>query len=180
MKDVRVRKLLKLKNNSSGDTIIEVMLAMALLTAFLFISWGITNKATQIGINSRKRVEMVNSMKEQAEIIKAFYAKNGSKTAELINNVNPTTTGLDKGPCEPDGVTTDNVFHFTTDSGDIVKQKQKKNAPDADNTLWVQYKQDTASDPKFSDFYIRSCWQTVGSTQNTDSSQFIVRLNRGE
>ncbi len=167
----------KLKN-SSGDTIIEVMLSMALLTAFLFISWGITNKATQIGINSRKRVDMVNAMKEQAEIIKAQYANDGYKVDSLIASVQATTLGLDKDPCTNEGVADNNIFYFTNTTGSLNKEVNKKALPDASNSLWAQYKPSADTDPKYYDFYIRACWQTIGSTQNTDNAQFIVRLNR--
>lgn len=167
----------KLKN-SHGDTIIEVMLAMTLLTSFLFISWGITNKATQIGINSQKRVEMVNAMKEQAEIIKAEYAKNGYSVDTLIDPVAATNTGLDKDPCTNDGVAGNNTFHFANESGNLNKLAQKKLVPNVENALWVQYKPSSGSIPDYYDFYIRACWQTVGSAQNTDNAQFIVRLNK--
>lgn len=166
------------RGDKSGDTIIEVMLAMTLLTSFLFIAWGITNRSAQMGINSRKRIEMVNAMKEQAEIIKAQYASGGYKVDNLISSVQATTLGLDKNPCDPDGVTMSNVFYFTGSATGVHKETNKKSQPDADNSIWVQYMPEAGTDPQYYDFYIRSCWQTTGSSQNTDSSQFVVRLNK--
>jgi hypothetical protein len=166
------------KINRSGDTIIEVMLAMTLLTSFLFIAWGITNRSTQIGINSRKRIEMVNAMKEQAEIIKAQYASGGYQVDDLISSIQATTLGLDENPCDSTGVTSSNIFYFTGSTAGIKKETSKKAQPDVNNSIWVQYKPAPGTDPEYYDFYIRSCWQTTGSSQNTDSSQFIVRLNK--
>ncbi len=163
--------------SQKGDTIIVVMLSMSLLTMFLFLSWGITNKATQIGMNSRKRVEMVNSMKEQAEIIKAQYNNQSFGIDELIKSVTATNTGLDQNSCNNVGVTETNVFYFDYVEDKLQQITTKKQSPDAENTVWVQYKPNADSDPVYYDFYIRACWQTVGSIQNTDSSQFIVRLN---
>lgn len=163
--------------NQTGDTIIEVMLSMSLLTMFLFLSWGITNKATQIGMNSRRRIEMVNSMKEQAEVIKAQYNNPDYGTSGLVNLVAKTDNGLDVNPCDNSGVAGNNVFYFETADNSLSKQTKKKFMPDTDNAVWVQYKPGAGSDPAYYDFYIRACWQTVGSIQNTDSSQFIVRLN---
>jgi len=154
------------------------MLAMTLLTAFLFISWGITNRATQIGINSQKRVEMVNAMKEQAEIIKAQYAKSGYKINDLISSAQATTIGLDDNPCTAPSITASNTFHYANNSGTLVQNPNKKQIPDADSWLAVQYKPNPETDPQYYDFYVRACWRTVGSVQNTDSAQFIVRLNR--
>ena len=180
MLGVKKYKILKIQG-SLGDTIVEVLLSMTLLTAFLFISWGITNKATQIGINSRKRVEMVNAMKEQAEILKAQYIKDGSKVDSIIKNgavnIDATTTGLGSDPCDSTGITNNNIFYYSATSNTIVKSVAKKQMPDINNTLWMQYKPGPGADPEYYDFYIRACWQTVGGNQNTDNSQFIVRLN---
>ncbi len=175
MRKFGIRKL----SDTSGDTIIEVMLSMSLLTAFLFISWGITNKATQIGINSQKRVEMVNAMKEQAEVIKAEYAKNGYSVGNLITSpsVQATTDGLEEDSCTGTGVAVSNIFHFANVAGTLNKKVEKKLVPNAENTLWIQYKPSSDTNPEYYDFYIRACWQTVGSAQNTDHAQFIVRLN---
>ncbi|MDQ5913279.1 MAG: hypothetical protein QG659_701 [Patescibacteria group bacterium] len=172
--------LSRTKISAKGDTIVEVMLAMTLLTAFLFISWGITNRATQIGINSQKRVEMVNAMKEQAEIIKAQYAKSGYKINDLISSVQATAIGLDDNPCTAPSITASTVFHYANNSGTLVKNPNKKQIPDADSWLAVQYKPNPESDPQYYDFYVRACWRTIGSVQNTDSAQFIVRLNKNQ
>ena len=118
--------LSRTKISTKGDTIVEVMLAMTLLTAFLFISWGITNRATQIGINSQKRVEMVNAMKEQAEIIKAQYAKSGYKINDLISSAQATTIGLDDNPCTAPSITASNTFHYANNSGTLVQNPNKK------------------------------------------------------
>src|SRR5690606_4025240 len=64
----------KLHLKQRGDTLVEVILALAVLNAILFISWGITNRSTQQGLNARRRIEMVNLLKEQAELLKAGYA----------------------------------------------------------------------------------------------------------
>lgn len=174
-----------LRLNHKGDTIIEVMLAMALLTAFLFISWGITNKSTQMGINARKRTEMVNAMKEQAEALKAMYVQNGSSVTTIIDRVGRTTNGLDEQSCNPDALSgaTDNEngtnFHYAQNGTSIDKIHQKKQLPDENNRVWLQYQPESGDTPTYYDFYVRACWQTVGSAQNTDNAQFIVRLNQG-
>jgi len=164
------------KISTKGDTIIEVMLAMTLLTAFLFIAWGITNKATQIGINSQKRVDMVNAIKEQAEIIKVRYSEAGYKVNNTLTSVAivsaPTDLGVDACTANPDPAKT-----FFFDASLTPVQNSSKLMPDSANRVWVQYKPENDSSPEYYDFYVRACWQTVGSAQNTDSSQLIVRLN---
>lgn len=130
-------------------------------------------------MNSRKRVEMVNSMKEQAEIIKAQYNNPDFGIGKLIESpLVKTDSGLDKNPCEDPDIAGNNIFYFGYgENNGLEKKFEKKQSPDAENTVWVQYKPNADSDPVYYDFYIRACWQTVGSIQNTDSSQFILRLN---
>ena len=163
------------KINSKGDTIVEVMLAMTLMTAFLFISWGITNKATQTGINSQKRVDMVNAIKEQAEIIKAIYAKSGYRVDASLTST--TENSLDEhlgfNACA-NNLPTAKMFYFNASLNAVSGSKKM---PDDSNRIWVQFKREKDSDPDYYDFYVRACWQTVGSAQNSDNSQLIVRLN---
>lgn len=171
--------------NERADTIIEVMLAMGLLTAFLFISWGITNRSTQMSTNARRRVEMVNAMKEQAEVLKALHAQ-GAPMGALIEDSLPMPDSEDSQVCE--GGNMSRAFHYKSFLEDDVEEIDRAagvyQLPDENNTVWVEYKVDPLSDPdnppEYFDFYVRACWQTVGSIQNTDNSQFIVRLNSNE
>ena len=52
--------------NKRGDTIVEVFLATTVLSAILFSSWAIVNRASQISLAARQRVYMVDQLKEQA------------------------------------------------------------------------------------------------------------------
>ena len=163
------------KISSKGDTIVEVMLAMTLMTAFLFISWGITNKATQTGINSQKRVDMVNAIREQAEVIKAIYARSGYRVGTSLTNTAAVSLardlGVDACAANPSSV---KMFFFDASLNPVTGTKLM---PDGSNRIWVQYKPEKDSNPDYYDFYVRACWQTVGSAQNSDNSQLIVRLN---
>ena len=42
------------QNNSRGDTIIEVLLSMTLLTLIMFTSWGLVNRTTRISLDAGK------------------------------------------------------------------------------------------------------------------------------
>jgi LruC domain-containing protein len=168
--------------NFKGDTIIEVMLAMSLLTSFLFISWGITNRSTQIGINARKRIVMVNAMKEQAEALKSLHAQSQGEIERVIGSGRLAILPADynKSSCDstPDGQYS---FHYELTGDDLAITSGIKAMPDADNAVWVQYlPRDNESNPTYYDFYIRACWQTIGGNQTEDNSQFIVRLNKNQ
>lgn len=167
-----------------GDTLVEVLLALALLSAVLFISWGVVNRATQIGTAARQRITMVDQLKEQAEIIQlqrdndpnTFSSKvttwatattdpETNISPDACNNINLTTPG-----------STPNFFHFVTNSSGVARTAGSKLAARADaGRVWVQYVRNTTDG--YIDFYIRGCWRTSGGQQRTDNTQFILRLN---
>lgn len=171
----------KLKN-WRGDTLVEVLLSMALLTLILLTTWGLTNRSTQSGINSRKRIEMVNQLKEQAEILKSKYS-DGSLPTDLSATIPPiqpsNTTGTDipDNPCDSVNFSATNpaassqAFHFNDAA---VLTSNRKAVKNNDSYVWLQW----VSGSGYRDFYVRGCWQTVGGSQKTDNSQFVVRLNQ--
>lgn len=173
------------RRSSKGDTIIEVVLAMALLTSVLFIAWGITNRATQVMLAARDRTLMVNAVKEQAEIVKAQWAADTSyfssatyPSSSSISNSNPCSTS----PTDP------NHWYLTVDieTGQVapVVNESKAISGDATKLVWIE-KVDTivpstpsAPEQRYSDFYVRACWQSQsGGSQRDENTQVLVRLN---
>lgn len=168
-----------------GDTIVEVMLALTLLSAILFSAWAITNRSSQINLAARQRVVMVNQLKEQAEILKAQYARN--KDQVVINRTfgsataiaSAATTNIPSNPCDTPRDTTSGditpVSGFYFNAAAAVQPGAVKKLTDYDKAyVWVQLN-DTSG---YVDFYIRACWQASGSQQLLDNSQLIVRLNK--
>ncbi len=166
--------------NRQGDTIIEVLLAMSILTLVLFTSWGLVNRSTQLSLAARQRVVMVNQMKEQAEILKAKFAVAGG--AEKIRDdlklvAKPRPASIlkysDTSFCidDPSVLDSRDRFYFNDLASPIGDTKQVNG--DNYSRVWVEY----TTSGNYTDFYIRSCWLTSGGQQKTDNSQFIVRLN---
>jgi|GEM_PF-3338999 len=166
--------------SNTGDTIVEVVLAMAMLALVLFSSWAITNRASQINLTARQRVEMVNQLKEQAELLKSKWAS-GDRIASLATVVsvpsNPCV-GLNLSDANSDPVSAGYMVvakELPTDSTEklFVKSGSKQVKGDLTQRVWVQ-RQDKGT---YTDFYIRGCWVVTGGGQNKlDNSQFIVRL----
>lgn len=161
-----------------GDTIIEVVLSMGLLTSVLFIAWGVTNRATQILATARDRTLMVNSVKEQAEIIKAQWSLDNHYFASATTYPATTITSTLANPCAP---SQPNTWYLSVDpvSGAITKSSGTKViAGDATKKVWVQRENSTGPGPTYTDFYVRACWQSqVGGGQKDESTQVLVRLN---
>ena len=171
----------------AGDTIVEVMLALAILSAVLFTSWGLTTRAIQQRLAARQRIEMVNQMKEQAEIIKSVYAANNG-----VGNTFKTALGLPgedrpsagSTPCQAitdfQNPSATGKFYLTADASGITSPSGTKKVNGKDEQhVWVQYDEVTVAPPgtSYIDFYVRACWQTFGGIQKTDLSEFVVRLN---
>lgn len=165
-----------------GDTIIEVLLAMTLLTLILFTSWGLVNRATQLNLAARKRIDMVNQLKEQAEILKVKYASNKGSLVTMTDELKvqasnaavPVSTNYKTNFCsQPENVggASSAGFHFNT-SAEAVNQG-KKIDENGSSFVWIE----RVNGSGYSDFYIRGCWLTSGGQQKTDNAQFVVRLN---
>lgn len=166
-----------IKLNYRGDTIIEVVLALALLTSVLFTAWGVTNRSTQTLGAARDRTLMVNASKEQAEIIKSLWSEN----KEYFNNnsLYPPTNIGNFNPCSQPQAS---QWHLKVDdnTGDISVQNGISSVGgDASKRLWVQKVDSTdATQPRFTDFYVRACWQSqVGGSQKDENTQILLRLN---
>lgn len=181
--------------NKRGDTIVEVLLATALLSAILFGSWAIVNRASQISLAARQRVYMVDQLKEQAEIIKAYYAAPGGRAgisagtfgadpapAVLVSEVNdnPCDSTRDNATKEINATLPASSFYFDSDAK---LKSQMKSVDSFDNArVWVQrVETENTTNPaaSYNDFYIQACWlSTGGGEQKEDNSKLIVRLNR--
>lgn len=174
-----------MKKNIFGDTIVEVLLAMSILTLILFTSWGLVNRSTQVSLAARKRVEMVNQLKEQAELLKYKYQKNDGDGANLLaelqqppisSSSNNSLAYLyinDEFCSEPASLSSTNRFYIDSKLNYQVGTKPFND--DLDARTWIEYKDVFG---EYTDFYVRGCWRTPGGKQKLDNSQFIVRLNR--
>ena len=177
--------------NDSGDTIVEVMLSMALLSLILYTCWGVMNRAVQIQLTARQRTVMVNSLKEQAETILAERAAkpNATTVNGWLQSV-PATVGTTPGtnPCN-DAMNANGslkspgptrAFYLTSDSGSVSATTGfKRVGGDPTAIVWIQ-RSDVADaiNGNYTDFYIRGCWLSRSGIQKLRNSQFVVRINQ--
>ncbi len=170
--------------STKGDTIIEVMLSMTLLSAILFTSWAIVNRSTQLSLAARQRVVMVNQIKEQAEIIKSMYNNDATQVISKKFGGSTVFNSVSSAPaadaCDNLGVNgaVANSFHF---DANVAAQDGVKRLKVNDNSAvtWVQLQE--VSEPAsagYMDFYIRSCWTSTGGVQKQENSTVILRLNK--
>lgn len=174
------------KLHTNGDTIIEVLLALTLLSAILFTSWAIINRSSQINNAARKRIVMVNKVKQQAEVLKSIYATNttavtgrtfGRATALPVVPINTSFAArVPANPC--DTAKSGGLFNpyrgFYFDETGAAKTWEENTNQTSEEAVWIQIVQGTG----YLDFYIRACWQSgSGAKQKDDNTHIIVRLN---
>lgn len=179
--------------NRRGDTIVEVLLATTVLSAILFTSWTVVNRASQISSAAQQRVYMVDQLKEQAEIIQSYYGANGGKVAAsqgifgagvltpvgTVSQVqdNPCDASRNSSTQETNGVNPQRGFYF--DGNAELKGGMKVIDRYGNARVWVQRVAVSAGGvSQYSDFYIQACWvSSGGGAQKEDNSKIIVRLN---
>lgn len=179
--------------NRRGDTLVEVMLAAALLSAILFSCWALTNKASQISLAARQRVSIVDALKEQAEILNAYYADNPDNVSagKIISGSDSYTassvsvSSIAANPCNSNR---SNSFYFNKEAKPVAGvESSEQFSPDIN--IWIQRVSVGAGDDAikngdqrtsgYNDFYIQACWLSLaGTNQKQDNSKLIVRLNK--
>ena len=175
---------MRMYKNQKGDTIIEVLLAMALLALVLFTAWSITNRASQISLAARQRVVMVNQLKEQAELIKAFSQTDHDQLTVSswdfsgAPSENPCSD-IDLSKKDEDGaIKQGNGRFITSKDGNLALEVGTKEVEeDLTQRVWFQRKLGGQTG-EYYDFYVRACWRVTGGSQKFDNTQFIVRINK--
>ncbi len=67
--------MLKTKLTQRGDTLVEVLIAIAILSFVLTSSYAVTSRAIRLGQSARERAQGVAFVSQQAEIIKSYASR---------------------------------------------------------------------------------------------------------
>lgn len=168
------------KLSNQGDTLIEVMLALSVLTLLLMTAWSLTNRATQISTAARIRTNMVNELKSQAELLKSQRTLAGFSDAmppdlaAIQVQSNPcdyftASTPLHEASSHPP----DSFYYNVNGSNPALESGSKTVGGNVNSRVWIQ----RVNSDGFIDFYVQGCWRTSGGVNTLDNSIFVVRLN---
>lgn len=69
---------MKIFNNQRGDTIMEVLIVVAVLSLILTLSFAITNRSTQGNRQAQERSEAFKYTESQIELLKEYTSRGGS------------------------------------------------------------------------------------------------------
>src|SRR5476651_2691380 len=88
----RVARGMKLLRSQRGDTLIEVTLALAILSVVLLSSTIVTTRAFRLGQTARERTILADQAQSQAEALLSF--RDNHTWAEFLNGGNIGVTGF--------------------------------------------------------------------------------------
>ena len=90
--------------NQRGDTIVEVLLSIAILALALAISYSLANRSLRAGLSANARTEATAIAQGQIELLKAARYNNPSTFNSMFRQagafcVNPTSMTRQTAPC---------------------------------------------------------------------------------
>ncbi len=105
-------KLFKSRSTQAGDTLIEVMIALAIIGLVIAVSYSTANRALQVGRRAQERTEALKEAESQIETLKAIGSLTGT------NDIFSTVPG---GPTDPSFcVSSTGLFEQNTINPDVL------------------------------------------------------------
>lgn len=169
------------KYTPKGDTLIEVILSMVVISVVIGGAYMISNRSTQLGRLSQQRTQVNNHMRSQAEMLKLLRDSSlgeSSKYKAIMASYTNSGTG-------PDGVvdctpppTSGIIKTFFIRGKEPIQYNSRYPSVSGDPTglSRVRVEAYRPSTSGYTDFYIIGCWQGPGNYGQQQS--FIVeRLN---
>jgi len=167
---------LAIVNSEVGDTLVEVMLATAVLSMVLAGAFTISNRATRINQTANERTTVSNLMQREAELLKAAQQQDASSFWAGMNY----ETSENKAFCEVSvGVSYGtNAFFMKDDLSQEAISLSGSNIidafPDDLYDIWIEAVDGGSS---YADFFVFGCWEGIGD-QSEQSSGLVLRLTK--
>ncbi len=180
----------------SGDTLVEVLIAITILGAAAVAGLGIMNFGFGAILNSIERTQVQASINSQLSLLQyardayvqagrpATPAEGGAKIWQDIM-LNMTTANYSKDVCKSDASPNTNTgrkpFYIKengTDQVPLTTFPAANGVPTLGNGLWVEAVRPSAS-TNYIDFYVKACWQPVAGSTNQESRS-VMRLYTGD
>jgi prepilin-type N-terminal cleavage/methylation domain-containing protein len=165
----RQRPARQLRRASAGDTLIEVMLAMAVIAISLASAYSLAGKTIQAGQQSQERSEALKVAEGQVEFIRAAAAK--SRPTAFVTSPVFCLTGIDArtntGQAARPPLDTDNFAQYGTCVA----------GPDGRYKIGVSYASAPMSGVDQDQFIITVRWDRLGGGR--DEVQILYKAHLG-
>lgn len=160
-------------NNQEGDTMVEVMLGVVILSIVLAAAYTLGNRATRIGGDASEKTLIANQLQEQIERIKNAQSSGGANWGNITSNLYNT------GPGRPDLTNCNSPSPSGSSKPFAIKDDlsiETLNFTNGFYTVWIEGYKDDPTSPTYADFYIRACWQGREGPVDKRADMFI-RIN---
>ncbi len=165
---------------SAGDTLVEVMLATAILSLVLAGAFTISNRATRINQTASERTQVSNLMQREAELIRALK---DTGEAALWTAVDSRNNGSENSSfCDGSGSNPRVGAFYVQDDLTIADISTDSNGNVQDNIptdffdIWVEAVNSSAP-VTYTDFFVYGCWDAIGG-EGFQRSGLVMRLER--
>lgn len=166
----------------AGDTLIEVMLAIVVLSMVLTGAYQATNGGLRIGQNAIERTSASQTTSAQAEALRTLRDQHTSNATSgaLWTSIMGKTTSITPSttPCTGGGTPTVGSNPFWINLG--ASSSSIDNGAQTQGYLkyWVEAYQPSGV-TNYVDFYIRGCWQGIGASSGVQNTGIVLRLVTG-
>lgn len=75
---------MKQRRGQAGDTLVEVVMAVAIISGTLVSAYAVANNSYRLGVQSRERIEAANLAQQQAELLRTY------RDVKIAANPEPT------------------------------------------------------------------------------------------
>lgn len=199
--------IMDMNRNQKGDTIVEVLLASAILSLVLAGAFTLSNRATRLNQTAHERTVVSNLIQREVELIKASSLQDGvtgfwanftapSSIAFSAKDVNTAFCDSATGSAPRFG----NAFYMTDPVAkpdptpdepikvELITEHPITNAVEDNDTtdlfdIWVEAVDGLPTTPpssptvKYTDFFVYACWEGIGG-ETMQSSGLVLRLAR--
>lgn len=171
------------RRKEQGDTIVEVLLALAIVSAIAVGAIALMTRAMNTALNALERSQVRSGLVEQAELLRYIrdsYARTDAKNqypANLWSDIRAKDVSAPQSdPCSPGSepfyINTTDISTVSVDDYDFSGDPDTYARPG--EGMWVEA-QFVDSSVDYVDFYIKACWRPVGSGAQQQAST-VVRL----
>lgn len=169
-----------LVRNEAGDTLVEVLIATAILGLAVVGAMAAMTFGQGIALSSVERTEvqgLMNSQLSYMRYARDIVAQGGTSSlwTDMASRAQPDTTPVSSTLCngtrpyysagmfyiqEFNGATPPSIIDYPTTSPAVAKAATAAASPG--DGMWIEARRGGAVGTEFIDFYVKSCWSGVG------------------
>lgn len=158
----------------AGDTIVEVLMAIVVISVIIAGAYQVTNQGLRIGQNAIERTQASEVSEGQAEVLRTLRDEQiiSPESDGVWKNILDNFTTITKPTytaCQPSSGSS--PFYLTLDASNV--NINSGTATDGYLQYWIEAYEPSGAD--YVDFHIRGCWQGIGD-QGLQETGIVVRL----